>query len=243
MVRHDDTRVIAVRACVLAAANERWRYADEHAAEIADYWARRRAENPNFFNGAVYVLSAHALSADGVLSGRFLGTDFRSFLYWREAGFPEAGVRDAFGSAVVRSADGLILLGRQRSGHLNSGRCYPPGGLVDARDVDTDGTVDIVASVARELGEETGLDVRDLTRVAGHLVTMTGPLLSIAVVWQSDLPGLALADQVRRHLAQDPESELADVVLVAPGETRSDLDIPHFARALLAALADSKSNT
>jgi 8-oxo-dGTP pyrophosphatase MutT (NUDIX family) len=221
---------------------ESWSFAAQHAAEIDVHWKRRSADNPNFFNGTLYVLADYSISPHGVLDGRFLRTDFKSFLYWREAGFPHSGVRDAFGSGVIRSADGLVLLGRQREGHLNSGLCYLPGGFIDARDVRADGTIDIDGSVAREIAEETGLDPATLTRPGGYLVTITGSLLSIAVLWTSDLPASALADQARRHIASDPESELADVLFVAPGEEHAHLDIPHFARALLTALVDLKSD-
>ena len=46
--------------------------------------------------------------------------------------------------------------------------------------------IDIDASIAREIGEETGLDAAALTRVPGYRVTLAGPLVSIAAEFCSD---------------------------------------------------------
>jgi 8-oxo-dGTP pyrophosphatase MutT (NUDIX family) len=168
-----------------------------------------------------------------VLSGRFLRTDFKSFLYWRESGWPDRSVMDAFGSALILSSDGHALLGRQRAGNLNSGLCYPPGGFIDVGDVRPDGTIDIEASVAREIAEETGLAAPSIQRADGYAITISGPVLSIAVPFRSPLPGPALLAQASHHISADPGGELGCVVLALPGDGNAALPMPDYARALL----------
>jgi ADP-ribose pyrophosphatase YjhB (NUDIX family) len=230
-----DDRVVRVERCDLVAVDQRWAYALEHADAIDFHWDMRSAENPNFFNGRVRMLANYALDG-ATLSGAFLEIDFKEFLYWREMGEPEAGITDAFGSALIWSNDGGVLLCRQRPGHINTGYAYLPGGFVDANDVDSDGCIDIAASSAREVAEETGLCAPLLARQPGFILTFCKRQLSIGVVYHCDLSSDQLRDRVMAHLSADPGSELAEIVMV---HTKSDLDgmaLTPFARVLLATL-------
>jgi 8-oxo-dGTP pyrophosphatase MutT (NUDIX family) len=242
MWRHDETRVFTVERVSLQVSEGPWAFAESHAADINAHWQRRLHESPNFFNGTVHILADYTLSGRALLTGRFLRTDFKSFLYWRETGWQDRSVMDAFGSALILSAEGDVLLGRQRAGNLNAGLCYPPGGFIDPRDVGPDGVIDIEGSVLREITEETGLDARVLRRSGGYVVTLAGPSISIAVPWQSHLSGPALLDEVSRFIAADPDGELSSVVLTAPGEASAALAMPDYARALLRDLPDLKTS-
>ncbi|MEQ1672861.1 MAG: NUDIX hydrolase, partial [Hyphomicrobium sp.] len=164
----DSVRKIAT--CALRVGDGVWTYAEEHAGVIERDWQLAARVRPSYFNGVIHLLDQLS-DVDGVLCGRLLRTDFKSYLYWRTAGFPDTGVRDGFGSALIRSADGAILLGRQRAGNVNGGLAYLPGGFIDARDVDAGGGIDIAASIIRELAEETGLRREDVTIEPGFLVT------------------------------------------------------------------------
>ncbi len=134
--------------------------------DISAYWEHRLDQNPDFFNGTIY-LTRDAKVEEEVFSARLFATDFKNFLYWRENGYGDRAVTDVFGSALIVSADGAVLLGRQRDGHINSGLAYCPGGLVDARDILADKYVDILGSIRRELYEETGLTAGDRRRGSG----------------------------------------------------------------------------
>lgn len=236
----DETRVFSVSALDLRVAEGSWPFADRHRDEIAAHWQRRARETPGFFNGGVLLLADYALTEGERLRGRFIRTDFKSFLYWRETGHRDASVMDASGSGLVLSADGLVLLGRQRSGNLNSGLCYPPCGFIDARDIGGDGAIDIEASTAREIAEETGLTAPAIERAGGYVGTIAGPVLSIAVPYRSPLRGADLLRRVEAHLAADAASELAEVMLAPPGAACDDLPMPPYARALLGHLPGLK---
>jgi 8-oxo-dGTP pyrophosphatase MutT (NUDIX family) len=240
MWHHDETRVFSVASVELHVVDGRWEFAARHALNIDLHWQRRTAENPKFFNGVVHVLVSYSVSDAGVFSGSFVRTDFKSFLYWRETGWGDQTVMDAFGSALILSAEGRVLLGRQRKGNLNGDLCYPPGGFIDVRDIQPDGAIDLDGSVLREIIEETGLDDRALQRLGGYVVTIVGPVLSIAVPWKSRLPETDLISEITRHIEADPDGELLSIALVDPG-TVAGLAMPDYARTLLGELSHLKS--
>jgi 8-oxo-dGTP pyrophosphatase MutT (NUDIX family) len=226
--------VVAVEECRLLLADEGWEFAEAHARDIEAHWERRLEDNPEFFNGTIY-LTRGAEVEDGVLSARVFATDFKNFLYWRETGYGDRSVTDVFGSALIVSADGAVILGRQRDGHINSGLAYCPGGLVDTRDVLRDGSVDILGSIRRELGEETGLTTGSLVEAPGFLVTRLGQQMSVAAEFRSPLSAALLTERIADYLDADPRSELADVVAVASLDESASVAMPSFMHPLLRA--------
>jgi len=230
-----DGTSVRIDQCALSLSEEPWSYAEDHRDGIAAYWQGALIERPKMFDGTVHVLTAHALYR-GALNGTFTRTDFKSFLYWREHGF-EGPTRDGFGSSLIRSSDGCVLLGRQSEGNLNSGLAYPPSGLIDASDT-TAGRVDIDASIARELEEETGLTQAELKRRPGYVVTFAGPLVSIAIEWRSELRAVALRRRILDHVARQPEPELAHVVIVrSAGDIDNPIIMPYAKAKLRLALS------
>lgn len=224
--------VVRIDRCDLRVSDGRWAFADTHHAEIDAHWARRKSDNPAFFNGALYVMTRHVLT-DGGLSAELARADFKSVLYWRETGFRDASVADAFGSALIRSGEGHVLLGRQRPGNVNGGLAYLPGGFIDARDERAEGLIDIEASIARELAEETGLTPSMLHRVPGFILTFAGPMLSIAIEYRSAEPAEALRAKIHDHIAAETEPELSDVVVVSSARDLAGLAVPAYVTVLL----------
>lgn len=229
------SRVLRVKLCALRGEAGRWEFAETHRKEIARNWEHARGENAGYFNGTIYLMRAHRVKGD-VLIASFIETDFKSYLLWRERGFPDARVWDGFGSALVRSCEGHAILGRQGAGHVNSGLAYLPGGFIDARDVGDDGTIDIDASIARELFEETGLEAAKLSRSPGYLVTYSGAQVSIAVEFRSQAPAALLRDQIEGHLSRDQDPELCDVVVCSRAPRHGAEGIAPYASVLLGAV-------
>lgn len=225
-------QVRRVAHCELEVGGASWSYAADHAAAIDAGWLTATAAHPQYFNGIVHLIDALQFNADS-LRARALRTDFKSYLYWRMAGFPKTGVRDGFGSALIRARDGAILLGRQRQGNVNGGLTYLPGGFIDARDVDAGGQIDITASISRELDEETGLGSGDVQMEPGFLVTETEAHVSIAKAFRSSHDAEALKVRMMRHLTSDPASELDDVVIVRRAADLDGLAMPRYAQILV----------
>lgn len=212
--------VVRVAACRLQVARERWPWADARRDEINAAWHRRVAAEPKYFNGAVRLATRTGIT-DGVFDAHFATIDFASFVYWWDTGFPDGSMRDCFGSAIVRSAEGHCLLGVQARGNLNAGRAYFPGGFIDAADVKPDSSIDIDQSIARELAEETGLEAAALRRTPGYILAAAGCSIAIGIEYSSMLPADELRAQMRAWIAAQAEPELADMLVV---RAASDLD-------------------
>jgi len=228
----DSDPCVRLARCRLRVAPWDWPFAIENAAQIVRYWEKRRAVLPALFNGTTYLLHEHAVTRDE-LAGTLFQTDFRTLLYWRaNPTTAHDGVREAFGASLIRSAEGHVLLGRQGPGQVTSGLIYQPGGIFDGDDV-TGNSVDIDASIERELIEETGLAAADFTRVPGFLLARAGIKVAIGIEWRSALRADDLRGRILDFLAHQAEPELADIVIAKrPG----DIDValmPLHARLLL----------
>ena len=139
------------------------------------------------------------LEADGVLRAEAREDAYSAFLTWRERGFPDIGTAHIFGTALIQSSDGALILGVMGGKTVNAGRFYPPGGSLEPRDVGNDGSVDVEGCIARELKEETGLDSGDA--VAGPLLAIfQSPRLCISRAFQFDLTAEQLIAMVRANL-------------------------------------------
>jgi len=230
-------QVHRVRECRLRLTGSQWLFSRENAAAISRHWSNRLADTPSLFNGRVLVMEAFDLSGD-VLDAGFMETEFASFLYWKDSGYPEAGAFDGFGSALIRARGGEVLLARQRAGNVNAGLIYMPGGFIDPRDVTADGGVDIDASVSRELLEETGLSACEFKRQPGYLVTIMPFQVSIAVEFVSPLAADELQRALIREIGRQSDPELEDFVIYRQAPSADDRDVVAFSRHALSAVFD-----
>ena len=224
-----------ITACFLKVESDAWPFAERNTAPIDAHWAQAKQRNPQYFNGIVHLVQDMRSEGD-TLDASLVKTDFKSFLYWREQGFPEAGVLDGFGSALIRSSDGHIVLGRQRKGNVNSGLAYPPSGFIDEQDIGADGAIDIAQSVVREVAEETGIEAGLLVRDQGFYLTRSGAQLSIAVPFRVPMSTAELISFVERKIAASHDSELAAIIPIASRRDIKDLAMPRYGRLLLDAL-------
>jgi len=196
-----------------------WDFAQERAAEIDAHWALRLAEQPRLFNGRVLMLGPHAIETRAgarVLTGTFLETDFKNFLAWREFGSPTANACNGFSMAALRGADGAFILGEMAAHTASAGAVYFPAGTPDRSDVFGD-TVDLDASVRRELFEETGLRaaaaevapgwivVRDPGRVACMKpIRLSGAAAEVCAEIEATLAAEARPEFSRMHIVRGP---------------------------------------
>ena len=197
---------------------------------IKDHWSRSVAAKPALFDGTVLI--AEGLTVDG---GRLAATlrpiPFSAFLAWRDWGYPVKGLTHLSAAAAIVSADGAVLLGTMGAHTANAGRTYLVGGTPDLTDVAADGTVDLVATAARELAEETGLSATG--SLTDTLIVRDPPRAVVVAVHRCAVAAEDLALAIRRFLAADPEPELSDVVVV---RAVADLDrwrVPATTRAVV----------
>lgn len=182
-------------------------------ASVSGGWAAMLEANPHLWDGRILGVSPPVIGEDGILRSEAREDAFSAFLTWREAGFPEIGLRNLFGSALVVSADGFLILGVMGDDTANAGRIYPPGGSLEPRDVLEDGRVDVARSTEIELAEETGLNASD-ARLGNLVAVLDGPRVSIGQAFHFDASAEELLAKIRADLERQEHRELADVVAI-----------------------------
>jgi 8-oxo-dGTP pyrophosphatase MutT (NUDIX family) len=188
-------------------------------AEVEAHFARRAADNPHLWNGPILLLARHGF-ADGMLSGTFRQTDFAAFTFWRDEGWKDEGMVNAFALAAIEGSDGGFVLGVMGPHTASAGRIYFPSGTPDPSDITADNRVDLHASMLRELTEETGLLPSDILRDDGFTGLFEGPRVALMGRLVFDTPADDLAARIRAFLASEMQPELADVAVV-----RSEADL------------------
>ncbi|MGO4685100.1 NUDIX hydrolase [Hyphomicrobium sp. 2TAF46] len=227
--------VKSVSNCSLKLSGEPWPFALAHAADIDAHWQAATKSNSSYFNGIVHLIDSVRFG-DDVFEATLTRTDFKSYLYWRLSGYPEAGVLDGFGSAVIRSSDGDILLAQQMPGNVNYGFACLPSGFIDARDVQPDGTIDIARHIGREIAEELGVVANHVEREGRFIVVRSGTQVCFAILFNAALSTAEIAKLVDEHNAMSDDPELDSIIPVASLTGIADLKMLPYARALLEAL-------
>ena len=210
------SRILSIDALDLNVAARPWPFAEAQAERIADHWRARVERQPRLYNGRVLLLGRHAIGADrrGTrLSGEYFETDFAAFLAWRDFGFPDLSVANAFSMAALVDADGAFLLGEMAAHTANPGATYFPAGTPDPNDV-FDGKVDLAASALRELAEETGIAADEVAFAPGWTVVYAPPRIACMKIMRLSQSAEAVKARVEAFLAADPEAELAGMRIV-----------------------------
>ncbi|MBS1164838.1 MAG: hypothetical protein H6R00_863 [Proteobacteria bacterium] len=217
-----------------------WPIADDLRPKIEAHWAACLTANPHLWNGRVLGTIAPGAPGGiavhgGVLTGEAVEGDFAGFIAWRDWGFPEIGIRNLFGSALVLSSDGALILGVMGATTANAGKIYPPGGSLEPADVDADGNVDVIASIERELREETGLIAAEAT-MEGMLAAFDGPRVSVGRILRFPQPADDLVSIIMAELDRQQERELARVVAFRAAAELDRPDVTAYSRAFAARL-------
>jgi 8-oxo-dGTP pyrophosphatase MutT (NUDIX family) len=226
----DEPTVVPLHGVDLVLAPRSWPFAGERRQEIAAHFAAIQARQPKLWNGRILLLHSYAVEANA-LKGAALETDFASFLAWRDWGFPDASMKNCFGMAALRAADGAFLLGVMGPHTANAGKCYFPSGTLDPHDV-TGIVIDLEGSVRRELAEETGLDLADMEARPGWHAVFDGARIAVIKSLRSRERADALRAEILRYLAAETDPELSDIrILRHPSEI--DATIPRHTAAFL----------
>lgn len=234
--------VFRCRNAVLRVGAGIWDYAERNRDRIAAHWDNARQSNPNYFDGPIYLVESFEF-VNGEFAASMLTTSFKNYIFWRSEEFPETGVWDGFGSALIRSSDGDIMIGRQRGGNVNAGLAYAPAGFIDPHDVDADGEIDIAASAAREAVEETGIEAASLIREEGFYFTRSGRQLSLGVPFYVPMTTQAFLRRAEAHIDASVNSELEAIIPVGSLRDIEGVAMPDYMKLLIEALlAGSQSN-
>ena len=208
-----------------------WDFAEKRAAEIDAHWRKFSTGNPALFNGRVLLLH-HGELRGRVFHGEYLETDYKSFLAWRDFGAPDPGVRNCFGMAALRCADGAFLIGEMNTHTANAGHIYFAAGTPDPDDI-FGGVVDLTRSVLRELAEETGLGPAEVTMDAGWTLVFQGPRVACMKRVRAAGSAEALKARIDGWLAAQSQPELVRMHVY---RQRGDIDAERMPRFMTAYL-------
>ena len=127
-----------------------------HRDQIARNWEAEIAANPALFDGEVVLMSALAYR-DGALVGQCHATRYATFLYWRRHRGSLA-FEHCYAHAMLVSANGALIAARMADHTVNAGKVYFAAGSFEPEDF-RQGRADLEYNMAREVREETGLDI------------------------------------------------------------------------------------
>ncbi|HRE21307.1 MAG TPA: NUDIX hydrolase [Rhabdaerophilum sp.] len=212
-----------------------WPFVEERRADIEANWAKFVADKPTSFNGKVFLQHRWTVE-NGVYQGRYLETDYASFIAWRDLGHPGPPMRNGFAMAALQSRDNAYLLGVMGAGTANAGKIYFAAGTPDRGDLLPDGTIDLAGSVLRELGEETGIrpgevQVSELWHCVEH-----GVRAAFMRPVRIDLPAAEARALMLDRMKSLHEEELADIYIARGADDIDPVRMPPFQVAYLKAM-------
>ncbi len=213
-----------------------WPFAQEQESEIAAHWEKLCERQPALYDGRVLLMHACDIVPAGAklqLRARHFETGFKSFIAWRDFGFPDVSVRNCFSMAALRGADGAFLLGVMGAHTSNAGQIYFPAGTPDPGDIVDGDRLDLAGSAMRELAEETGIDAGSLEVAGDWSIVDAGPRLGCMKLMQSAEDANSLRKRIETFLAGQDRPELSGIHIV---RTRADLipaRMPEFMLAWL----------
>jgi hypothetical protein len=220
----------------LKLVDEEWPFAIANRDGIKAHWQAELAKVPAMFNGKVLLAVRSGFRADGTFFGDHISVDFAAFLTWRDWGFDAGNGRNIFGAALLRPSDGGLIMGLMGKNTANAGKIYPASGTLDLSDVAADGTIDIEASMRRELKEEMGLDAARLTMGEAYLIVEDIARVCVGRIYETGKTGAETIAEIRANLARDTDPELSDVVHVRKGIALPDAVFLPYVKTLITEL-------
>lgn len=212
-----------------------WLFAEENREAIAHNWEKFIADKPASFNGKVF-LQHHWEIDSGVYRGRYLEADYASFIAWRDFGHPGPPMRNGFSMAALQSRDGAYLLGVMGPGTANAGKIYFAAGTPDRDDLLPDGTIDLAGSVLREMREETGLELAEVTVEPDWQAVIHGPRAAFMRPVHIDLPADDARCLILDRMKALHEEELVDIHIARGLQDIDPARMPPFQVAYLEAM-------
>lgn len=188
-----------------------------HAPDIAANWTLESAANPALFNGRMLLHRDLRLEGNGRLSGRAHLVPYAALLWWRKQAPRPALGEHLFPVAVPVTADGAVLAIEMASHTANAGRVYCAAGSLDASDLDG-GKVDLAGNMAREVREETGLDLSTAVDTSGWHALRINRAVTLFRVFRLAFDADEAVQHVLGHMAEDHEKEIARPVIIRPDD-------------------------
>lgn len=209
-MQHDSV-IVPIRSVTITLSERAHPFEQRHADAVARHWAREQARNPSLYDGIVMLHSTMKVG-DGSLETVANRVSFSTFLFWRDCQRDEDACH-LFGSPMILSADGAMLLIRMADNTANAGRIYSPSGSLDDSDA-ADGMLDLEGNMRREVLEETGLDLVDAHAETGYHLYESEGVFALVRRYHFAESADDLMERIERHIAQQSDPEIDGVLAV-----------------------------
>ncbi|MFD1199513.1 NUDIX hydrolase [Brucella gallinifaecis] len=186
-------------------------YGQVHKLAIAENWQRECQLNPTLFDGEIYLAPEARLEGRS-FAASFYRTSFATLMYWRKDTQPVKPWH-IFGVGVMVSADGHLMAARMSSHNAVAGRVYFPAGSIDDNDI-VDGRANYENNMAREVFEETGVNLGDARREEKIHLVMADRSIALFRRYYFDLSTADLLKRIETNLALQAVPELAEIIPV-----------------------------
>lgn len=201
----------------------------ENLAAIEADWARQQAANPALFDGQIALLTGLSYAERRLVGSSHL-VRYASFLYWRKERRPGTG--HAFAHAMPVTSDGALIAVRMGPHTANPGAVYFAAGSFEAEDF-PGGKVDLDRNMAREVLEETGLDLQPLDRDPIWHAWSGDAGTVVFRRFRLPMTAEAAAARIRDFVAAEAEPEIEGPVII-----RSASELPATGRPHMHALVE-----
>lgn len=200
-------------------------------AEVERHWEAERVRRPFLFNGRIVMHRGLTLLPDGRVAGTSHVVPYANLLYFLSRPNREADIWHLFATPVLVSCDGAVLLTRMSERTANAGRIYSPSGSLDPDDI-RDGACDLDGNMAREVREETGLDLDAARAEEGGFLHAERHVVSAFRRFRFDRPAAELAAEMTAHIAAEEDPEVVEAVIVR-GPADITPAVPGYMAAML----------
>jgi 8-oxo-dGTP pyrophosphatase MutT (NUDIX family) len=197
-------------------------------ADIDDNWRREHSANPALFDGRMALLARIAYRGRRI-EGACHMVRFATFLYWRKTR-PLTHGGHVFAHAMPVTTDGALIAVRMGPHTANPGSVYFAAGSFEAEDF-SGGQADVDLNMAREVAEETGLDLLPLDRDPIHHAWSGEAGTVIFRRYRVPMTAAAADRAIRDFIAAEADPEIEEPVVI-----RSTADLPDRIRPHMAAL-------
>lgn len=187
----------------------------EHAAAIEDNWHREKTAKPALYDGRMVLLSALSLRGTR-LEGQCHTIRFATFLHWRRHR-ASANAEHAYAHAALVSSDNALVAIRMGAHTVGAGQVYFAAGSFEPMDF-KDGLVDLHFNMAREVKEETGVDLDGLQRDTNYRIWSENAGTAIFRRYHLDDTADSIAARIRRFVAADADPEIEGPVVIRHAE-------------------------
>ncbi|MCM2472092.1 NUDIX hydrolase [Rhizobium sp. CG5] len=190
----------------------------EVEAAAADNWSREIAANPALFNGRMLFQRRLSMGGD-TIAGEGHVIPYATYLWWRRQAEPSFGYH-LFALPVPVSSDGAVIAVRMSPHTANPGQVYCAAGSLEPGDV-VDGHADLGANMAREVMEETGLDLGEAQADPQFYASYRQRRVTVFRLYRFALTADEMLERIAAHMAVDEEKEISGAVAIRSADPQA----------------------